>query len=160
MNISVKYIATELYLPFSLDEQSSVAKDPVKVEGKAQGCFFKASSLLCSEKKHCLWRYLFCLASVWTGSNSKENLCLTAFPVCRIGLALVDRTKLVTRIWRWKRTGKRGKRGGRGRGGWQEKDGSHNRLSYGEEENCRREKRLGEKQSECSLFRVDKVWKK
>lgn len=44
-----------------------------------------------------------------------------------------------------------------GRGGWQEKDGSHNRLSNGEEENCRREKGLGEKQSECSLFRVDKV---
>lgn len=52
MNISVKYIATELHLPFSLDEQTSVAKDPVKVEGKAQGRFFKASSLLCSGKKN------------------------------------------------------------------------------------------------------------
>lgn len=41
MNISVKYIATELHLPFSLDEQSNVAKDPVKVEGKAQGLFLQ-----------------------------------------------------------------------------------------------------------------------
>lgn len=31
---------------------------------------------------------------------------------------------------------------GRGRGDWEEKgkDGSNNRLSYGEEENCRRER--------------------
>lgn len=144
MSISVKYIATELHWSFSLGEQNSVVQDPVKGGSKNQGCFFKAVSRLCS-RKNCLWEYLFCLPAVWTDSNSKENSQLAVFPVCRIGLVLVNRVMFVTR-WENKRRMEEEK-GWEGEGEAGETNGEMAAVTshYGDEENCRREEGLGKK---------------